>query len=145
MQPILFVPTLNIDAIKQIYATDGLYSTVQPDDVCTIEQWIPDINNVLWVTIIVDESIAGIIEIKSINPRLAELHIGLKKKYRGDLGLFIGIEGMKWIKNTLKFKHFITYVPIECKHVVTFIEKLGFHFSGVIHDGICYHHDIQSL
>lgn len=146
MKPIEFVLITNPDTIKEVYSHDGLYNQVtSSDSPITFEDWVPETIQTMWALIVVDTIIAGIVQIKPVNRRLAELHIGLKKQYRRELGLVIGKEGLVWLRQNTTFKHFMTFSPITCKNVILFLERIGFTFSGVIHDGINYQNEVQNL
>jgi RimJ/RimL family protein N-acetyltransferase len=108
---------------------------------------ISNINlNHMWLLGKENNQIIGFIEFKEFNKITVEGHIILHPEYhKTGKSLKFTNEAFKYLKKHTYYKNILASVPVECKHIMKFLEKLNFKVIGLMKDSIIHNNRLQDL
>lgn len=78
---ISLIPIFDIDELKTLFNKDDLYKSVLGTD--TLDNWTPDVQNILWFKAINNNKTIGVIFFRVICSNCLAFHAGVYKEFRG--------------------------------------------------------------
>ena len=122
--------TFDIDLIKSVMFIDEIWNAVTEDG-CTKEQYEPNLQTVIWLTIKDGENIIALGSLDIMNGVTLRGHPLVIPEFRGQ-SLSIMHEVFKWFINTEhKYQKLIAEVPELYPNVIAFAERSGFNKEGI--------------
>lgn len=90
-----------------------------------------------------EKEIVGCFEIRDFTKVCLEAHIFVLPRY-WKLSLEVVALGEQWARKN-HYKSIITFVPLNCVHMLKFIDRIGYKAAGTISQGIVYKNYLVDL
>lgn len=122
----------DIETIKSIMLADEIWKTISEDEIRK-EEYIPDLNNDLWVGAFVDNECIGLFRFHSVTGVALQLHVQILLKHRKEYSMKAMAKVWEWFEEGIEknFIKVIVSIPAIYPNVYKFALVNGFIDEGI--------------
>lgn len=124
--------TINLDLVKRILTTPGLYEEIKEDGCLDIN---PDSHSTYLIAYEENE-ILGLIVYHSINSITVQGHINILPQYWGKRMDEVAFKSFEWLKENSTCQKIIAMIPEQCPQVLEASKRYGFQEEGFLKNSI---------